>query len=196
LIIFNNYIYGMTGGQYSPTTPTGSWGSTAPYGNLENSFDICGLAQAAGASYVARGTVYHAVQLDKLIEGAMRKKGFSVVEVLTPCPTYYGRHNNQKNVVDMIKWQIENTVSAAKAARLAPETLQGKIVTGVLLDRDRPEYIEEYEKLIERTRVPGELDNQSQKNLASLSANENGKLAEAEFHTDQENQRVEPALVL
>lgn len=76
LVIFNNYIYGMTGGQYSPTTPVGSWGSTAPYGNLENPFDICGLAQAAGASYVARGTVYHAVQLDKLIEGAMRKKDF------------------------------------------------------------------------------------------------------------------------
>jgi 2-oxoglutarate ferredoxin oxidoreductase subunit beta len=196
LVIFNNYIYGMTGGQYSPTTPLGSWGSTAPYGNLENSFDICGLAQAAGASYVARGTVYHAVQLDKLIEGAMRKKGFSIVEVLTPCPTYYGRHNAQKTVTDMIKWQVDNTVSAAKAARLAPEALQGKIVTGVLVDRDKPEYIEEYQKLIERTRVPSELDSQSQKSFDNVSANGNGSFVEAEFHTDQENQRVEPALVL
>jgi 2-oxoglutarate ferredoxin oxidoreductase subunit beta len=148
LIIFNNYIYGMTGGQYSPTTPMGSWGSTAPYGNLENSFDICGLAAAAGASYVARGTVYHVVQLDKLIEGAIRKKGFSVVEVITPCPTYYGRHNNQRTAVAMMKWQIDNTISVSKAARMTPEQIQGKIITGVLTDRDRPEYIEQYQKLI------------------------------------------------
>ena len=150
LIVFNNYIYGMTGGQYSPTTPFGSWASTSPYGNVENSFDICGLATAAGASYVARGTVYHAVQLDKLIESAIRKKGFSVVEALTPCPTYYGRRNNQRSAVDMMRWQIENTISAAKAAKMPPEALNGKIVTGVLTDRERPEYVTEYQKFITR----------------------------------------------
>lgn len=116
--------------------------------------------------------------------------------MLTPCPTYYGRHNAQKTVVDMIKWQIDNTVSAATAARQAPEMLQGKIVTGVLVDRDKPEYIEEYQKLIDRTRVPGELDDQSQKNFDSLSANGNGSFVEAEFHTGRENQRVEPTLIL
>lgn len=152
MIIFNNYIYGMTGGQYSPTTPVGSWGSTAPYGNIENSFDICGLAEAAGASYVARGTVYHAVQLDKLIEAAIHKKGFSVVEVITPCPTYYGRRNNQKTVIDMMKWEIENTISISKAGRMAPEVVHKKIITGVLVDCDRPEYVEEYCKFIERVR--------------------------------------------
>ncbi|MDZ7363294.1 MAG: 2-oxoacid:ferredoxin oxidoreductase subunit beta [candidate division KSB1 bacterium] len=150
MIIFNNYIYGMTGGQYSPTTPPGKWGSTAPYGNLENSFDICGLAVAAGASYVARGTVYHAVQLDKLIESGIRKKGFSVIEALTPCPTYYGRRNSQKSVIDMMNWQIETTVSASKAAKLSPEALNGKIVTGVLADREKPEYVDEYQKFIAR----------------------------------------------
>lgn len=152
VIVYNNYIYGMTGGQYSPTTPIGSWGSTAPYGNLEPPFDISGLAIAAGASYVARGTVYHVVQLDKLIESAIRKKGFSVMEVITPCPTYYGRRNNQKTAVDMLKWQVEHTVSASKAERLAPEALQDKIVTGVLVDREKPEYVEQYEKLIARVR--------------------------------------------
>jgi 2-oxoglutarate ferredoxin oxidoreductase subunit beta len=150
MIIFNNYIYGMTGGQYSPTTPPGKWGSTAPYGNLENSFDICGLAVAAGASYVARGTVYHAVQLDKFVESGIRKKGFSVIEALTPCPTYYGRRNSQKSVIDMMNWQIETTVSASKAAKLPPEALNGKIVTGVLADREKPEYVEEYQKFIAR----------------------------------------------
>jgi 2-oxoglutarate ferredoxin oxidoreductase subunit beta len=153
MIIFNNYIYGMTGGQYSPTTPFGKWGSTAPYGNLENSFDICGLATAAGASYVARGTVYHAVQLDKLIEGGMRKKGFAVIEALTPCPTYYGRRNSQKSVIDTMNWQIENTMGASKAAKMKPEALQGKILTGVLTDREQPEYVEEYQKFIERIRM-------------------------------------------
>ncbi|MDZ7300760.1 MAG: 2-oxoacid:ferredoxin oxidoreductase subunit beta [candidate division KSB1 bacterium] len=154
VIIYNNYIYGMTGGQYSPTTPTGSWGSTAPYGNLEQPFDISGLAIAAGASYVARGTVYHAVQLDKLIEGGIRKKGFSVVEVITPCPTYYGRRNDQKTPVDMLKWEVEHTISASKAERMPPEALQEKIITGVLVDRDKPEYVEQYEKLIARVRTP------------------------------------------
>jgi 2-oxoglutarate ferredoxin oxidoreductase subunit beta len=150
MIIFNNYIYGMTGGQYSPTTPFGKWGSTAPYGNLENAFDICGLATAAGASYVARGTVYHAVQLDKLIEAGVRKKGFAVIEALTPCPTYYGRRNSQKSVIDAMNWQIENTISAGKAAKMTPEALQGKILTGVLTDREKPEYVEEYQKFVER----------------------------------------------
>jgi 2-oxoglutarate ferredoxin oxidoreductase subunit beta len=149
MIIFNNYIYGMTGGQYSPTTPFGKLGSTAPYGNLENSFDICGLAAAAGASYVARGTVYHAVQLDKLIESAIRKKGFSVVEALTPCPTYYGRRNSQKSVIDMIRWQIENTAKG-KVGNMPFEQVPGKISTGVLVDRDKPEYVEEYQKFIAR----------------------------------------------
>jgi 2-oxoglutarate ferredoxin oxidoreductase subunit beta len=153
MIIFNNYIYGMTGGQYSPTTPPGKWGSTAPYGNLENSFDICGLAAAAGASYVARGTVYHAVQLDKFVESGIRKKGFSVIEALTPCPTYYGRRNSQKSVIDMMNWQIETTVGASKAAKLAPEALHGKIVTGVLADREKPEYVDEYQKFIARLNV-------------------------------------------
>lgn len=149
MIIFNNYIYGMTGGQYSPTTPSGKWGSTAPYGNLENAFDICGLASAAGASYVARGTVYHAVQLDKFIESAIRKKGFSVVEALTPCPTYYGRRNSQKSVIDMMNWQIENTVKS-KTGNVSPENLDGKISIGVLVDREKPEYVESYQKFIAR----------------------------------------------
>ncbi|NUO79849.1 2-oxoacid:ferredoxin oxidoreductase subunit beta [candidate division KSB1 bacterium] len=153
LIVFNNNIYGMTGGQYSPTTPLGGWGSTAPYGNAESAFDICGLASAAGASYAARGTTYHVMQLDKLIEGALLKKGFSVVEAITPCPTYYGRHNNQKTATAMMQWQVDNTITAARAAKLSPEQLKGKIITGVLTDRELPEYVEEYEKLVDRLRA-------------------------------------------
>ncbi len=150
VILFNNYIYGMTGGQVSPTTPKGKRASTAPYGNFENAFNISGLAQAAGASFVARATVYNAVQLEKFIERALLKKGFSLVEVLSPCPTAYGRRNREGTAVDMILHQKENSVSVAKAETMTPEELEGKIVTGVLIDIERPECREEYQKLIDK----------------------------------------------
>jgi len=92
-IIYNNYIYGMTGGQISPTTPQGMVASTARAGNIEAAFDIVKLAEAAGASFVARGTAFHVNQLDELMERAIRKKGFSVVDVITQCPPIYGRYN-------------------------------------------------------------------------------------------------------
>ena len=150
MLIFNNYIYGMTGGQYSPVTPYGKFGTTAPYGNIEPPFDICGIAIAAGASFVARGTVYHALPLDKLIEQAIRKKGFSVVEIFSQCPTSYGRRNKQPTPVDMMNWFKDNAVPVKKAETMSPEELKEKIVIGVLHDVEKPEYMEEYSKLIER----------------------------------------------
>ncbi|MBN2357548.1 2-oxoacid:ferredoxin oxidoreductase subunit beta, partial [candidate division KSB1 bacterium] len=146
----NNFIYGMTGGQVSPTTPKGKRASTAPYGSFENAFNISGLAQAAGASFVARATVYNAVQLEKYIERALLKKGFSVVEVISPCPTAFGRRNREGTPVDMILHQKENSVSVAKAETMTPEELEGKIITGVLVDVERPECRQEYQKLIDR----------------------------------------------
>ncbi|MBM3790343.1 MAG: 2-oxoacid:ferredoxin oxidoreductase subunit beta [Acidobacteria bacterium] len=152
VIIFNNYIYGMTGGQASPTTPAGSKASTAPFGNIEPSFNISGLAQAAGASYVARGTVYSPLKLDKMIERAVRKKGFSVVEVYTPCPTAYGRRNRLGTGADMIEALKDQVIPSEKAAKMSPEELEAKIVTGVFVDVERPEYIEEYDRLQTRLR--------------------------------------------
>jgi len=154
-IIFNNYIYGMTGGQYSPTTPFGMHGSTAPYGNIEHPFDISALAQAAGSTFVARGTVYHALLLDKFIERAIRKKGFSVVEALTPCPTMYGRKNRMGTAIDMLKWYQKNTISLKAASTISPEQRGEKIVTGVLVDIEKPEYTEEYNKLVKRVQNMG-----------------------------------------
>ena len=92
-IVVNNAIYGMTGGQYSPTTPLNGRATTAPYGNIEPPFPICDLAAAAGASYVARSTVYHALELDKFISEAIANDGFSVVEAVSYCHTTYGRLN-------------------------------------------------------------------------------------------------------
>jgi 2-oxoglutarate ferredoxin oxidoreductase subunit beta len=149
-IIFNNSTYGMTGGQISPTTPLGSIASTARMGNIENPFDVPKLAEAAGAAFVARGSAYHVDELDELMALAIRKKGFSVLEVITPCPTIYGRNNRLGSVVNMLKQQRDSLVSMHDVQGMSPEELKGKTVLGVLTDLDKPEYCEEYEKLMER----------------------------------------------
>jgi len=148
VILMNNGIYGMTGGQVSPTTPIGKMASTAPFGNLEASFNISGLAEAAGASFVARGTAYNAVQLERFIEKAMLKKGFSVVEAMSPCPTVYGRRNKMRGGVAMLRDLKDHSVPVKKAADMDPEDLKGKIITGILTDIDQPEYTAEYDQLI------------------------------------------------
>jgi len=155
VIIFNNNIYGMTGGQVSPTTPHGKKASTAPYGSTEHSFNISGLAEAAGASFVARGTAYDAIQLDRMIEKAIRNKGFSVVEAISPCPTAFGRRNRIGNPVELLKWVKDNSVNVNKARQLSPEELEGKIVTGIFMNEQKPEYTEEYAELRRRVGFTG-----------------------------------------
>jgi 2-oxoglutarate ferredoxin oxidoreductase subunit beta len=150
VIIYNNHTYGMTGGQVSPTTPIGNRASTAPYGNIEPAFDISELGIAAGASFVARSTCYHATQLDKLIARGILKKGFSLIEVLSPCPTYYGRFNRLGTSVDMLRWYKENSIAVERARKMSDEERRGKIVIGVLHDIERSEFCEEYQRLIKR----------------------------------------------
>lgn len=150
LIVLNNNIYGMTGGQYSPTTFVGSRSTTSPYGHLEPEFDISGLAKSAGASYVARATCFHAQQMDKLFVDAVKNKGFSVVEVLCQCPTYFGRKNRIPEAIDMMRWQKEHTYTAAQAKKMNPEELEGKWMRGVIHNQPRPEYVESYLELIKR----------------------------------------------
>lgn len=149
-IVVNNAIYGMTGGQYSPTTPIGARAATAPYGNVEPPMPICELAKAAGATYVARSTVYHAIELDRFIEQAIRKNGFSLVEAVSYCHTTYGRMNKLGSPVDMMRILKENSVSASIAEKLSPEERETKIVRGVMHDVEKPEYTQLYEELIQR----------------------------------------------
>ena len=152
--ILNNNVYGMTGGQSSPTTPYGVRTSSAPYGNLEPDFDICRLAEAAGAVLVARATVYHTRLLEQLIGRALNKKGFAMVEVISQCTTYAGRFRQLKSPVAMMKWQKDNAVPAEKAKDMSEAELEGKIVTGVLVDRERPNYHEQYSRLLkQKTKV-------------------------------------------
>lgn len=152
-IVVNNQTYGMTGGQTSPTTPMDMLATTAPYGNVDQPMPICDLAAAAGASFIARGTVYHARQLDEMIEQGMRKKGFAVIEAVSYCHTSFGRINRLGKAVDMMRWLKENTLTVEAAKRLTAEQLRGKIVRGVLLDRDIPEYCQLYQEIIKRAQA-------------------------------------------
>lgn len=133
----------------SPTTPQGSRTTTTWFGSIDPPFDICRIAEAAGASFVARTTAYHVLEMDRLITRAIRKNGFSVVEAISQCPVYFGRHNNTPSPVEMLRWQRDNTVLASAGE----DSASGKIVRGLLVDRDQPEYSEEYFKLVERLKA-------------------------------------------
>ncbi len=149
-VIMNNSIYGMTGGQASPTTPSGARATTAPYGQIDPSFDICKLAIGAGATYVARATVAQPKMIENYIKKGIEKKGFAVIEVLTHCHTQFGRRNKRPDPFDNIKWFKENSIPVSKASSMSEEELKGKIVIGEFLDIQRPEYTEKYLALIEK----------------------------------------------
>lgn len=146
-LILNNYIYGMTGGQCSSATPHGDISMTTPYGSLEPSFDFVEMAQASGANYVARGTVFHANLLDRLITGALKSPGFSMVEALSPCPTQYGRKNKFRSAVDMYQWLKKNTVKleAIESGKVAKD--DQRIPIGLFRDRQTPGLEEKYAAL-------------------------------------------------
>jgi 2-oxoglutarate ferredoxin oxidoreductase subunit beta len=153
-IIYNNNIYGMTGGQYSPTTPHTAKSTTSKVGNIERPFDISALAESAGATFVARSTTYHVRQLIGLIEKALQHKGFSCVEVITHCPTTYGRRNKMPDPVAMVKWEKEIAIPIEQASKISPEEIGGKITTGILVEKEFPEYCEQYEEIIKKKLKP------------------------------------------
>lgn len=146
-IIVNNSVYGMTGGQYSPTTPYGMRSTTTVYSNVEHSFNISELAVTAGAVFVGRGTVYHAKLLEGLMEKAFHKVGFSVVEIISHCHTQFGRLNRMGSAVEMMEWQRDHAVTVEKAAQMKEAQLKDKFKIGILVDRELPAYQDEYEKV-------------------------------------------------
>ena len=146
-IIINNMIYGMTGGQYSPLTPTGKYGTTAPYGNIDQTFDLSALAASAGASYVARSSIFDVNQCTRFIKKALLKKGFSVVEILSDCPISFGRINQLRTPVQMLEWIKSISVPQKTWEKLSDDKREGKIPTGEFLDLDIPEYTERYNEI-------------------------------------------------
>ncbi len=154
-VVVNNLNYGMTGGQYSGTTPQGSYTSTSPYGHVEDGFDLCALAAAAGAPYVARGSVAEGGKLRELVRTGLSRKGFSFVEAISVCPTHFGRRNKKKNPTEMFRWLRENALSIEGAKRLSEEELKGKFLLGTVRDRPSEDYGTRYGRV---TASAGEME--------------------------------------
>jgi 2-oxoglutarate ferredoxin oxidoreductase subunit beta len=149
-IVVNNATYGMTGGQHSPTTPIGALATTAPYGHIEQPFPIAELSVVAGAAFVARSTVYHVQELEKTIAQAITKNGFAVVEAVSYCHTTIGRINRWGTASDMMRALKEQSITLKRAQGMSEEEKRGKIVRGVFVDRDIPEYTRLYDRIIEQ----------------------------------------------
>ena len=142
VFLVNNYIYGMTGGQVSPTTPYGVPTTTTPYDNAEYPLNIAELMAAAGANYVARWTTYHIRKLIAAMKEALQKSGFAFIEIISQCPVSYGRRVGLRDGVAFMEHFKENSVSVNKARNLSEKELEGKIVVGKLIERDRTEFTE------------------------------------------------------
>jgi 2-oxoglutarate ferredoxin oxidoreductase subunit beta len=152
IICVNNFTYGMTGGQVTPTTPIDAIASTSPYGNIEEPFNLPHLAESAGAVYVARWTTFHVRQVTKAMKEAIQKKGFSFLEIIAPCPTLYGRRNRLGDGLEMMQDYKENSVIKNGAdARDVGLGFKGKITCGKFVDRERPSFLDQYNtKMTER----------------------------------------------
>ena len=146
-IVMNNRTYGMTGGQYSPLSGYGISATTAPYTNIDHDFDVVKLAIAAGATFVARTTAYHVHQMTDMIQRSILHEGFSVVEVMSQCPTYFGRKNRVGSAVDMMEqYKTGTTPIGSKAKKENPDLIE----RGVFVEKELPEYCNEYNRIIER----------------------------------------------
>ncbi|MEG2204832.1 MAG: thiamine pyrophosphate-dependent enzyme [Oscillospiraceae bacterium] len=144
LVIINNNIYGMTSGQYSPLTPTGALATTAPYGNIDRPFDIVKLTSGAGATYVARASVYHVAQLKNYIQAGIQHKGFAVIEAVSTCPTYFGRRNKRGDAAQMMVWLKDN----CEMKKPGVDTYEKPYVIGEFVNIEAPEYASSYEQVI------------------------------------------------
>jgi len=149
VIMVNNMVYGMTGGQVAPTTPFKTKTTTTPYGSFEHPLDAAKLAVAAGACYVSRWTTAHPNELKDSIKKALKIQGFRFIEAVSQCPTAFGRRAGFKDVGEMIKWFKENAITVKQAEGLKEEKLTEKIVVGEFVQRQRPTLVETIYKTIE-----------------------------------------------
>jgi 2-oxoglutarate ferredoxin oxidoreductase subunit beta len=152
VILINNNIYGMTGGQASPTTPHEAIATTAPYGNIEPDFNICNLALGAGATYVARTTAFHTQETQNYVKDAINHPGFALLEVVSSCPVIFGRLNKKGSPADMLKMMRDNSITLAAYEKLPPEKTEGKIIRGILRKEIKPEFTAAYAELCEKAK--------------------------------------------
>ena len=147
VVMVNNMIYGMTGGQVAPTTPFGSKTTTTPYGSFERPLDAARLLTVAGASYVARWTTLNGEQLVESMGRAITTDGFAFIEVVSQCPTAFGRRVGLKTNRDVLRWFKQNSVSIEQAEKMDEENLEGKIVVGEFVCRKLPSLTENIHKM-------------------------------------------------
>lgn len=151
IVCVNNGLYGMTGGQVSPTTPVGQRTTTSVYGNVEDAFDLCKLTQSAGATYVARWTTAHPLQVIKSIRKGIKKKGASFIDILSQCPVHF-----KKTPVTMYREMKEITTPITKSAEG-----DGKLPVGEFCDIEKPDWYERYSTVLEQIRMKYEVENES-----------------------------------
>jgi 2-oxoglutarate ferredoxin oxidoreductase subunit beta len=151
VVCINNYIYGMTGGQVSPTSPVDSKTTTTPFGNVELPFDLCDLVIGAGASYVARWTLGYPYETIKSVREGLRNPGFSFIEMLVPCPTGFTKRQKMKEGRDTWDWYKDQTITRRRYKKMTREerAAETRTVIGKLKDVRRPEFCETYAQLVE-----------------------------------------------
>ncbi|GAB4153262.1 MAG: 2-oxoacid:ferredoxin oxidoreductase subunit beta [Planctomycetota bacterium] len=155
VVVFNNNVYGMTGGQYSPTTPKQAYAATAPWGHYEPQFDICKLAIGAGATFVARGVPYNAPLLEKYIAEGIMHPGFAVIEVMSICPSVFSFYNRSGNAPKMLNDLKEITIMSTAAQKLREQGVEvDKWELGVLHKAEAPEFVSEYTAKASHERKP------------------------------------------
>ncbi len=147
VFLVNNYIYGMTGGQVSPTTPYGVPTTTTPYTNAEYPMKVAELVAAAGANYVARWTTYHIRKLIASMKEALQTTGFAFIEIVSQCPVSYGRRVGLRDGVAFMEHFKKNSVGMGKARNMTEKELEGKIVVGKLVERERVEFTESLRRI-------------------------------------------------
>ncbi|MBI4012007.1 MAG: 2-oxoacid:ferredoxin oxidoreductase subunit beta [Candidatus Rokubacteria bacterium] len=143
VICINNFNYGMTGGQAGPTSQEGARTATTPKGNVEGAFNLPYLVAAAGATYVARWTVLDLGRLRRSMIEAFAHKGFAFIEVISPCPIYYGRFNRLGDALGELRYYKENTIvkNGAPLPECDLSMLGGKIVVGKFVDEQKPTFL-------------------------------------------------------
>ncbi len=147
-IIINNFIYGLTNSQTSPTTPQGMWTVTMSRGNIDPTFDACKLVEAAGASFVARETMLDPKKLERTLVKGFEHKGFSFIEVFSNCHVNLGRKNKMATAMANLEWIDSISMAKAKFEKLEPEEQKGIFPTGILKhDTEAAEYCDSYQKV-------------------------------------------------
>ncbi|HKZ93561.1 MAG TPA: thiamine pyrophosphate-dependent enzyme [Candidatus Bathyarchaeia archaeon] len=155
VVMVNNMIYGMTGGQVAPTTPYGMKTTTTPYGNFEYSLDTARLVVAAGASYVARWTTAHGEELTQSMKKAITTKGFAFIEAVSPCPTAFGRRVGLKDAAEMLRWFKDNSIPLDQASTMTEKELEGKIAVGEYVRREKPTLVDNVYRILKEAQKSG-----------------------------------------